>query len=197
MNPRNTDIERKIYEFVNRQIERFGINPSYREIAESIGRSVATVSKYLKRMESEGMLALNGKHGVSTKRQRADTAYVPIVGTVACGVPNFAEESIEAFFPILRNELGSGEYFALHASGDSMINAGIDVVDLVFVRKTFKAYDGDIVVALVEDSTTLKRYYDDTENRRIILHPENPKYKDMVFKDVTVQGVAVKVLKSL
>lgn len=198
MYPRNREIEKDIFEYVNHYIEKNNAYPSYRDIAAAVGiRSIGTISRYLKRMEESGMLDLNGRHGVSTKRQRMDFVSVPIVGNIACGLPNFAEEQISEYVPILRSFLGSGEFFALYACGDSMIGAGIDDGDLVFVRKTNIAYDGDIVVALIDDSATLKRYYNDTERRCIVLHPENPKYKDMEFEDIVIQGVAVKVLKSL
>lgn len=198
MYPRNRDTEKAIFDYINKYIEKNNANPSYRDIAAAVGiRSSGTISRYLKRMEECGMLDLNGRHGVTTKRQRMDLVSVPIVGRVACGLPIFAEEQISEYVPISRNFLGSGEFFALYASGDSMIGAGIDDGDLVFVRKTNTAYDGDIVVALIEDSATLKRYYNDMDRRCIILHPENPKYKDMEFEDIVIQGVAVNVLKSL
>lgn len=198
MYPRNREMEMAIFDYVNDYIEKNNSNPSYRVIAAAVGiRSSGTISRYVKRMEAEGLLYLNGRCGVSTKRQRMDLVSVPIVGSIACGLPNFAEEQIAEYVPILRNFLGSGEFFALYASGDSMTGAGIDDGDLVFVRKTNTAYDGDIVVALIEDSATLKRYYNDTERRCIVLHPENPKYKDMEFEDIVIQGVAVNVLKSL
>ena len=183
MYPRNREMEMAIFDYVNDYIEKNNSNPSYRDIAAAVGiRSSGTISRYVKRMEAEGLLYLNGRCGVSTKRQRMDLVSVPIVGSIACGLPNFAEEQI-------------AEY--VYASGDSMTGAGIDDGDLVFVRKTNTAYDGDIVVALIEDSATLKRYYNDTERRCIVLHPENPKYKDMEFEDIVIQGVAVNVLKSL
>lgn len=198
MYPRNRDTEKAIFDYINDYIEKNNANPSYRDIATAVGiRSSGTISRYLKRMEAEGLLYLNGRFGVSTKRQRMDLVSVPIVGSIACGFPNFAEEQISEYVPILRDFLGTGEFFALYASGDSMVNAGIDDGDLVFVRKTNTAYDGDIVVALIENETTLKRFYNDTERRRIILHPENPKYKDMEFENIVIQGVAVNVLKSL
>lgn len=198
MYPRNKEMEQAIFDYVNEYIEKYNVNPSYRKIAAAVGiRSSGTISRYLKRMEAEGILDLNGKRGVSTKRQRMDIVSVPIVGSIACGLPNFAEEQISEYVPILRSFLGTGDFFALYASGDSMVDAGIEDGDLVFVRKTSSAYDGDIVVALIEDSATLKRYYNDTERRCIVLHPENSKYRDMEFEDIVIQGVAVKVLKSL
>lgn len=198
MYPRNKEMEQAIFDYVNEYIEKYNVNPSYRKIAAAVGiRSSGTISRYLKRMEAEGILDLNGKRGVSTKRQRMDIVSVPIVGSIACGLPNFAEEQISEYVPILRSFLGTGDFFALYASGDSMVDAGIEDGDLVFVRKTSSAYDGDIVVALIEDSATLKRYYNDVERRCIVLHPENSKYRDMEFEDIVIQGVAVKVLKSL
>ena len=93
--------------------------------------------------------------------------------------------------------LGSGEYFLLRANGDSMVDAGIDDEDIVIIRKTSEAEDGDIVVALVDNENTLKRLYRDEKKRKIVLHPENPDYDDIVVDYCEIQGVAVKVLKDL
>lgn len=85
----------------------------------------------------------------------------------------------------------------LRANGESMIDAGISTCDLVLVRKQSEAKDGDIVVALVENENTLKRYFVDTENKQIRLHPENKTMEDIIVPDCKIQGVAVKVIKDL
>lgn len=198
MRARNTDVESKILEFVNAYIEKNSICPSYREISAGVGlSSTASIHNHVKRLEQEGKLDINGRRGVSTQRHRMSVMQVPVVGQIACGAPLLAEENIEEYVPILKSELGTGEFFALRAHGDSMVNAGIEDGELVFVRRQDTAEEGDIVVALIDDEATLKRFYRDTRRHKIILRPENEAYADMEFDSVVIQGKAVKVLKNL
>ena len=123
---------------------------------------------------------------------------IPIVGEIACGSPILAEENIESYLTISGSFLGDGEYFALIAYGDSMINAGIDDGDYVVIRKQSFANEGQIVVAMVNGGDcTLKRYYLEREKKRIRLHPENDDMADMYFSNIAIQGVAVKVIKNI
>ena len=92
---------------------------------------------------------------------------------------------------------GKGDFFILRASGQSMIEAGIDDGDLVVVKKQVEAKEGDIVVALVDNQNTLKRYFRDDENKKIILHPENKKMKDIIVDGCCIQGVACHIIKEL
>ena len=92
---------------------------------------------------------------------------------------------------------GQGDFYILRANGDSMIDANINHGDLVVVRQQDYAEEGQIVVALIEDEATLKRYYPEPERQRVRLHPENPKLQDIYVDDCSIQGVAVKVLKDL
>ena len=198
MRARNTDVESKILEFVNAYIEKNSICPSYREISVGVGlSSTASIHNHVKRLEQEGKIDINGRRGVSTRRHRMSIQQVPVVGQVACGTPILAEENIEEYVPILKGELGTGEFFALRARGDSMIKAGIEDGELVFVRRQDTAEEGDIVVALIDDAATLKRFYKDKRRHKIILRPENDAYDDMEFDDIVIQGKAVKVLKNL
>lgn len=198
MRAKTIEMDNSIFEFINKYIEQNNYYPSYREIAAGVGlSSTASIYNHIKRMERAGRLDVNGRRGVSTIKQRAAIKQVPVIGQIACGTPILAEENIEEYVPILQGELGTGEYFALRAHGDSMVNAGINDGELVFVRRQDTAEDGDIVVALIDDEATLKRFYLDKERHKIILHPENERYSDMVFDNVIIQGKAIKVLKSL
>ena len=118
-----------------------------------------------------------------------------MVGSIGCGIPNLAEENIEEYVSLPRSMFGNGEFFILRANGESMIDAGIETGDLVVIRKQSCAEDGQIVVALVEDETTLKRLY--RENGKVRLHPENRDMDDIIVDDCIIQGVAVKVIKDL
>ena len=120
-----------------------------------------------------------------------------VLGSVACGVPRFAEENIEEYVRLPVSLFGSGDFYILRAVGDSMIGVGIDDGDLVLVRQQNYAEAGQIVVALVEDEATLKRYYPEPENKRVRLHPENDSMSDIYVDECLIQGVAVKVIKNL
>ena len=126
-------------------------------------------------------------------RTNVEAVSVPILGEVACGIPKFAEESIEEYVRLPVALFGRGSFFILRAYGDSMIEAGIDDGDLVLIRQQDAAEEGQIVVALIDDEATLKRFYPEPENHRIRLHPENPHMADIFVDRCEIQGVAVKV----
>ena len=119
-----------------------------------------------------------------------------VLGNIACGLPNVAEENIEEYVSLPESLFGRGEFYILRARGESMIEAGIEDGDLVVIRKQSYANDGDIIVALVEEEATLKRMYRE-ENGRIILHPENKEMSDIIVDNCIIQGIAVKVIKDL
>ena len=152
-------------------------------------------------MKEKGLIDYDGSaRGIKTpsmEKVNDDVELVPLVGSIACGPQMLAEENIEKYLPIPKGLLGRGEHFALIASGDSMINAGINNGDCVFIRKQDTAEIGQIVVALIGNETTLKRYYLDEKRKQVRLHPENDNMEDMFFKTIQIQGVAVKVMKDL
>lgn len=118
-------------------------------------------------------------------------------GNGPCGTPNIGDPENEEYFPMLESLLGTGEHFIVRAMGDSMIDAGIDEGDYIVVRVQPTAENGQIVVALVDNNVTIKRFYKDDENEQIILRPENDSYPDIVLKTVEIQGVAVHVIKKI
>jgi repressor LexA len=125
---------------------------------------------------------------------------LPIVGAIACGTPILAEENIESYLTISGSFLGAGEHFVLIAQGDSMINVGIEDGDYVIIKKQNVANEGQIVVALIDnEEATLKRFYNDKRRKKIRLHPENNNLKDMfyAYESVNIQGIAIKVIKSI
>ena len=132
-----------------------------------------------------------------TQKTRFATADVPLIGSVSCGAPLLEEEYIQCYVSLPTELFGNGKFYLLKANGNSMIEAGISPGDLVLVRKQSEATDGDIVVALVANENTLKRYFVDKENQKIRLHPENKTMKDIIVSDCKIQGVAVKVIKNL
>ena len=175
-----------------------GRSPVIMEIAQGLGLSKSTVSKYLNIMKADGEIDYEGHRGIITKSMRSAAegfCSVPVLGTVACGLPVLAEENIEEYVRLPVSIFGSGDYFILRAKGDSMINAGIAEGDLVLARRQSVADYNQIVVALVEDEATLKRFRPDGE--KICLHAENPAYEDIILDSCTIQGVAVKIIKDL
>lgn len=153
-------------------------------------------------MAERGLITKNSSHysieTLKMKKAMRNTKQLPIVGDIACGTPILAEQNIESYLTISGDFLGTGAYFVLMAKGDSMINAGIESGDYVVVRQQQTAEEGQIVVAMVNDSEcTLKRYYKDRKHKQIRLHPENDEMEDMYFDNIEIQGIAVKVIKNL
>ncbi len=175
-----------------------GAAPTTYEIAAGTGLSQSTVVKYLRVMRDSGMIDYGGSRSIETelsRREAREYCRVPVLGAVSCGIPKLAEENIEEFVKLPVSFLGRGEFFSLRAKGDSMINAGIDDGDIVLVRRQNSADYNQIVVALVDDEATLKRFR--PENGIFRLHAENPAYDDIIVESCLVQGVAVKVIKEL
>ena len=179
--------------------EHNGRCPSVREIGDEIGISAATVSRYLRTMQNNGVLEYDGGHrNIMTQakiREASETCTVPVLGSVSCGIPVFAEENIEEYVRLPVALFGNGDYYILRANGDSMIDAGINNGDLVLIKQQETADDGDIVVALVGDEATLKRLKHSGDT--ILLHPENEAYEDIVVSELLVQGIAKKIIKDI
>lgn len=173
--------------------------PTMEQIAKAVGTVKSNVYKYLDEMEERGILTRSKREIVinDTIQASAELNRVPILGNVSCGLPEYAEENFEEYVPLPVALFGQGDFFLLRASGNSMIEAGIEPGDLVVVRKQNTAEEGDIVVALVDNETTLKRFYRDKKHRCCRLHPENSKMKDIYVQDCTIQGVAQNVIKAL
>lgn len=201
MRKKSSDLMQSIVEYIDTEYADNGRTPTMQEIASTLGVSKACVSNYVAAMQRMGMLENDGScRGVRTKRMekmRHEIAHLPVVGSVACGTPMLAEQNIETYLPIPTELLGTGKYFLLKASGESMIKAGIDDGDLVVVRQQETAEEGQIIVALIDNETTLKRFYMDGERKQVRLHPENDTMADMYFDYVSIQGVAIKVIKDL
>ncbi len=190
---------KRICEYVESYVMKHGESPSMAGIGEAIGISKATAYRYLVEMDKLGLVSYDGK-GITTERTKKlnqDVVMTPLVGSVPCGTPQYEEENIEEYIALPTAIFGNGDFFALRASGDSMTEAGIDDGDLVVVRKQKDAADGDIVVALVDNQSTLKRFFRDKETGRVILHPENSRMKDIIPRECYIQGVACHIIKTL
>lgn len=186
-----------IEKFVSDYTDSNGISPTMQEVADGVGSSKATVQRYIAQLCDDGILDYSGYRTMTSTKTKAAAIRVPVLGTIACGIPKFAEENIEEYVRLPVALFGKGNFFILRAYGDSMIEAGIDNGDLVLIRQQNYADEGQIVVALMEDEATLKRFYPEPKKHRIRLHPENSRMYDIYVDNCEIQGVAVKVLKDL
>ena len=186
-----------IEKFVSDYTDSNGISPTMQEVADGVGSSKATVQRYIAQLCDDGIFDYSGYRTMTSTKTKAAAIRVPVLGTIACGIPKFAEENIEEYVRLPVALFGKGNFFILRAYGDSMIEAGIDNGDLVLIRQQNYADEGQIVVALMEDEATLKRFYPEPKKHRIRLHPENSRMDDIYVDNCEIQGVAVKVLKDL
>ena len=188
----------KVLEFIKEFQVKEGKSPSFRQIAKAVNfPSLSTAQKYVKILHNRNLIEQSNSGRIVTpiRLQVGKTIVAPLVGSVACGSPILAEQNIEASYQLPTSIFGSGEMMLLHAKGDSMIGVGIQDWDLLVAKITNKAEDGDIVIALIEDSATVKRFRKTKE--AVILHPENPKYNDIVCSDVKIQGIVKQVIHNL
>lgn len=199
MRTKNLELMQDIRKFIDSYYLAQYRSPSNTEIAEEFGLARSTVHRYLVEMGERGIISYEGRiiRTEVTEKTNLRTTRAAVVGSIACGQPNFAEENIEEYISLPEAMFGKGEFYILRARGESMIEAGIDDGDLVVVRKQDEALDGTIVVALVDNEATLKRFYREPEHNRIRLHPENTSMEDIYVDNCIIQGVAVKVLKDL
>ena len=197
MRSKNPEIMKKIVDFVEAYHLDYNSSPSLRVIADGVGIGSTTVYRSLMEMNERGMICYDGKtiRNEKINKSQRGTIRAAVIGRIACGIPNLAEQHVEGYVNLPESLFGQGNFYILRASGCSMTEAGIDDGDLVVIREQNTAEDGQIVVALVDDEATLKRFFH--EGDRIRLHPENPRMKDIFVTDCRIQGVAVKVIHDL
>lgn len=189
----------EIIKSVNDWYDNYQTSPSTRELASDLKVSPSTISRYIREMTARGMIGYDNGRILTDKMGKCETnmANIALVGSIACGQPLFAEEHIEHYFRLPISLTGKGDFFFLEAHGDSMVDAGIDDGDLVLIRISKTARAGQIVVAMVDGETTLKRYYPEPENQRVRLHPENSSMQDFYVEHCEIQGIAEKVWKDI
>lgn len=195
--------QQRIYDFIKDYVSRNNLPPTIREICNAAGlASTSTVHAHLATLEKKGYITREksknrymeiNEEGFYDKQVKK----IPIIGTVTAGMPIFASQNIEGYFP-LSEEMYQGscdDNFILRIKGESMINAGIYNGDFVIVHKQSYADNGDIVIALIEDSATCKRFYKEDGNFR--LQPENDKYSPIILKDVMILGKVTGLFRSI
>lgn len=187
----------EIYEFIKKQLKEKGYPPSVREICSAVGlRSTSTVHGHLERLEKKGLIKRDPTKPraievIENNIYRNELLNIPVVGTVTAGTPILAVENIEDNFliPIQYVKSSSNELFILKVKGESMIEAGILSGDLAIIEKCSTAENGDIVVALINNEATIKRFY--KEKDYIRLQPENKTMDPILVKDCDIIGKLV------
>lgn len=186
--------QQEILDFMKEVILKKGYPPTVREICETVNlKSTSSVHAHLESLEKNGFIKRDPTKpraieicDDSFQIVRREMVSLPIVGNVAAGQPILAEENIEEYFPVPAEMVPSGESFILKVRGDSMINAGIFSGDQIFVNCCDTARNGDIVVALIDDSATVKTYY--KEKNYIRLQPENDSMDPIIVDDCKILG---------
>lgn len=192
-----TSKQQEILQYIKDTILGKGYPPTVREICEAVHlKSTSSVHSHLETLERNGyirrdptkpraMEILDDTFGLT----RREMVQVPVIGTVAAGQPILAEENIEDYFPVPANMLPNSQTFMLRVKGESMINAGILEGDQIIVEQTSDARNGDIVVALIEDSATVKRFYKEEGHYR--LQPENDTMEPIIVSELNILGKVV------
>jgi len=200
MSEENTK-QQEIYEFLKTYTETKGYPPSVREICAAVSlKSTSTVHGHLKRLEKKGFIkrdpskprALEINELSATKKEMVN---IPIVGKITAGLPILATENVEDTFPLPIDYIKhDNELFMLRVSGESMINAGINDKDLAIIESTNDAKNGEIVVALIDDSATIKRFF--KEKNHIRLQPENDTMDPIIVPNCSILGKLVGIYRS-
>ena len=180
----------QVYEFTVDFINENGFPPSVREICNSLSiKSTATAHSYLERLKNMGLLEVSPlkKRAITISQKSKTFKTIPLIGTISAGYPILAVENLEGYIPLPDEMHNDNADFALKVQGDSMINAGIYDKDVIIVKQQSTADNGQIVVALVENEATVKRFY--KKNGKFILHPENDQLQDMIFEDLSILGI--------
>ncbi|MBC3517323.1 transcriptional repressor LexA [Neobittarella massiliensis] len=185
--------KQRLLAFLRQRIGQ-GIPPSVREICTEMGfKSTCTAHKYLKMLETEGQVEILRGSNRGIRLRDFGTSQVPLVGTVAAGTPILAQQNVEGY--IVTDDLHTTEgVFALRVKGESMINAGILDGDIILVRQTPAAENGEIVVALIEDEATVKTFYVERDGR-VRLQPENDSMSPIYPETVAILGKVVRLIR--
>ncbi len=191
-------IQIKILEYIKKELATRGYPPSVREMCKATGlNSTSSVHAHLTTLEKKGYIVkgsnkMRAIEVVDVDNPYADlpkqeVAYLPVLGNVAAGTPLLAVENVEDLLPVSIDFIGNNESYVLKIKGDSMIEAGILDGDYVIVNKQNVAKNGDIVVALIDDSATVKTFYKEKDHIR--LQPENSAMEPIIVKELSILGV--------
>ncbi len=186
--------QQEILDYIKEEILKRGYPPAVREICEAVNlRSTSSVHSHLETLEKNGYIRRDPTKPRAIEicddnfqMVRTEMVSLPVVGQVAAGTPILAEENIDSYFPVPAELVPQGESFVLKVKGDSMINVGIFSGDQIFVNACNTAHNGDTVVALIDDSATVKTFY--KEDGHIRLQPENDNMDPIIVDDCRILG---------
>ncbi|MGI6658286.1 MAG: transcriptional repressor LexA [Dethiobacteraceae bacterium] len=197
-----TPRQRQIFEYIKQEVRTKNYPPSVREIGEAVGlSSSSTVHAHLAKLEEKGLIRRDPSkpRAIVILEDDPAPAYipevvpVPLLGQVTAGEPIIAEQNIEEYFPLPKMMVHQDTVFLLRVRGDSMIDAGILDGDYVIVRQQSSANNGEIVVAMLENEATVKRFYKEKDSIR--LQPENPAYEPIISREITIIGKVIGVFR--
>ena len=196
-----TQKQQEILDYIKDEILSKGYPPAVREICEAVNlKSTSSVHSHLETLEKNGYIRRDPTKpraieicDDSFQMVRTEMVSMPVVGQVAAGQPILAQQNIDSYFPIPADRVPRGESFILNVKGDSMINAGIFNGDQILVNVCNTANNGDIVVALIDDSATVKTFY--KEDGHIRLQPENDTMDPIIVEDCQILGKVFGVMQ--
>lgn len=198
-----TERQKEVLTFISNFAEENSYPPTVREISEHFGISLRAVQDHIIALSKKGYISQSQKRSRSIKvindseikEPKLFVGKVPLLGTVAAGKPLLCEENLDGYVNLTEPFVRPGKsYFALRVRGTSMINAGILEGDLAVVEQSSVAQDGQIVVAVLDDAITLKRYY--RESDQIRLQPENPAFQPIYCKDARIVGILSNIVRT-
>lgn len=200
------DRQKQVLDFIKQFIAKNQLAPTVRDIQNGVGiKSTSTVSNDLTKLEKEGYiersnlksraikLLVDNEYEGEILSSKEETIDIPVLGNIAAGSPTYAEENIESYYPVPTHITKNKDYFLLKVKGDSMIEAGILEDDLILVEKTNYANHGEIVVALIEDSATVKRLY--KKNGQVMLIPENSSMEPIIPEYMEILGKVISLFR--
>lgn len=198
-----TSRQKEVLEFIRAFIVENKYPPTIREISEFFRISVKGAYDHVKALEKKGVIRCDTNRSRAIEilddigvpdRNQEPVRRVPLLGSVAAGLPVMTEENYDGMVDVPSSILRGGEYFALHVQGDSMVGAGIMDGDTAIISRTAVAENGEIVVAMVDEAITMKRFY--RETNRIQLKAENPAYAPIYTRDVRILGKLAHVIRN-
>jgi len=194
-----TDKQEKIFDFIKESIRDSGFPPTVREIGEKFHITVKGAYDHVKAIEKKGFIKTeqNKSRAIVVLNEEeeipVDAINVPLLGRIAAGSPIMAQENVEEYLSFPKSMFRSGDYFALHVKGDSMIEGGINDGDIAIIKKQNNCNNGDIVAALLEDEATLKRLK--IAGNKAVLMPENAAYQPIVAENIAIMGKLVALFR--
>lgn len=198
-----TQVQKNVLNYIADFIDENAYPPTVREVSDHFGKSIRAVQDNLVALQKKGYISLVQKKSRSIRilvdeRQKDPKLFVdkvPLLGTIAAGKPLLSEENLEGYVTLTEPFIRPGKnYFALRVRGQSMVNAGILEGDLAIVEQRSDVVDGQIVVAVLDDAITLKRYF--KEQNRIRLQPENPAFNPIYCTDVRIVGILANLVRT-